>query len=126
MKKLIDPALRGIRKHSVLTEIVLIGFAALAYVSSAAFAAPFPDEPRTVRVSYADLDLSKRSDSAALTRRLHAAAAKVCRTPAIAAELLAARVQKCHDAAVRKALEQVAAQTRFGLQPIATVRARVS
>ncbi|MGQ0836581.1 MAG: UrcA family protein [Gammaproteobacteria bacterium] len=85
MKRIIDPALRGIRKHSVLTEIVLIGFAALAYVSSAAFAAPFQGEPRTVRVSYADLDLSKRSDSAALTRRLHAAAAEVCRTPPTAA-----------------------------------------
>jgi len=32
MKTLIDPALRSIRKHIVLTELVLIGFAVVAFV----------------------------------------------------------------------------------------------
>jgi hypothetical protein len=32
MKTLIDPALRSIRKHIILTELVLIGFAVVAFV----------------------------------------------------------------------------------------------
>lgn len=32
MKTLIDPALRSIRKHIVLTELVLIGFAVVSFV----------------------------------------------------------------------------------------------
>jgi len=50
MKTLIDPALRSIRKHIVLTELVLIGFAVVAFVFGVMIGLP-PDR-ETSRKGY--------------------------------------------------------------------------
>jgi len=122
MRRLLDPALRKIRKHNVVTELVLVAFAAAAFAGSVAYGAP-GDDPRTVHVSYADLDVSKPAGADALLNRLRTAAARVCNEFGMAAPAVAWRVEKCYETALAKARAQVEKQRALGLHPVARVRA---
>ncbi len=52
MKTLIDPALRSIRKHTVLTELVLIGFAVVAFVFGVMLGLPEGRDVETAHAGY--------------------------------------------------------------------------
>jgi hypothetical protein len=69
MKTLIDPALRSIRKHIVLTELVLIGFAVVAFVFGVMIGLPGDRETsrRGYTVTIEPVEITAPVESAAIT-----------------------------------------------------------
>jgi hypothetical protein len=58
MKTIFDPMLHSIRKHSVLTEIVLVGFAVIAFVLSLMLGLPSPQASDTARTTQAPVSVA--------------------------------------------------------------------
>jgi hypothetical protein len=63
MKNILNPLLHTVRKHSVLTEIVLVGFAVIAFVLSLMLGLPNPDVPDPVRATQAQVSATAPGNS---------------------------------------------------------------
>ena len=88
----------------------LVSLAAIsaALLSAHAFAASRSDEPMSVKVHYADLDLSKPAGAEALYGRIKVAARKVCQGPPNPLELHRYSIwNKCYTTAVTNAVASV-------------------
>jgi UrcA family protein len=72
-------------------------------------------EYRTVRVSYADLDLAKPAGAEALYRRIKAAARKVCGPPETREAIAHQRWRDCYDHAISQAVLDINRQALTAL-----------
>jgi UrcA family protein len=98
-----------ILKHYHLRGLVLCLLSALATTPGSLGAAYAADAP-SIKVSYADLDLSRPADAQVLYRRLKQAAAGVCGSSVRPAELLRYDIwRRCYDPALHNAVMQIAA-----------------
>jgi UrcA family protein len=88
--------------HS-LTISIMISFSALALICLATEQRATPQ----VLVHFADLDLAKLEDAAALYHRLHAAAEVVCRPQEVRESPRAAAFRKCVQSALTSAVMRV-------------------
>jgi len=107
------PKIRSTRRSLGRALVLLLGAGSalgLAHVDSASAA----DVPQ-MKVSYADLDLSRPEDVRVLYRRLRYAASEVCQ-PAPLVELSAhAAWEQCYRAALERAVVQVNAPQLLAL-----------
>lgn len=71
-----------------------------AALSTPAIAAPDPEQPRTMTIDYADLDLSAGAGQRQLDRRIGTAAKKVCAIPGVSTREESRQVSRCVRAAM--------------------------
>jgi UrcA family protein len=97
----------AMKRLAVLAAAAALGLSGLAYAGDA----PRGEEPNAVRVSHADLDLTRADDSEALLSRLSYAAQRACAAEEVTRPNAAARraIAQCHRDAVEAALAQLGA-----------------
>ncbi len=84
---------------------------ALAALSLAAIATPASAETQSVKVAYADLNLSSQAGMAALESRIHAAAKKICGKVEVRQVGDGAAHQRCMDETQASASVEIARVT---------------
>ena len=88
--------------------LILVAAGAAAWLASAGAMAAGSDDTRSVRVSYADLDLSKAAGVDSLRSRLRQASEKVCGGSSDIRDLGTSAAQRqCSARALSAALEQL-------------------
>jgi len=96
------------RKHT-LARIALLGLAGTLSIGAQAGEPQRPDEvTSSVKVSYADLDLTDAAGARTLYARIRSAAGKVCGPEPAALDLRAATAYRnCYEQAVARAVNRV-------------------
>lgn len=97
-----------------LRWLVAVSALSLGFAAEHALAGS-PGETPVVKVSYADLNLSKRAGAETLYLRIQAAARSVCGSVDSRALAEARHVRQCYDDAIEDALKQV---NRSGLYAV--------
>jgi UrcA family protein len=98
-------------EESHMKTLFLACTSMLALTTGVASASASIEETREQAVSYADLDLAKDADAAALMQRIRTAARAVCRAPRVELITLDAfvRAQRCRELATAQAVSRVRA-----------------
>jgi UrcA family protein len=97
-------------KFAIANRYALTGAAALSLILTArvAMATPQPDfQPKSVVVSYSDLDLSSRKDVSRLYGRIKRAAQEACDNPPLNELTRLVRYKSCLDQAITDAVARV-------------------
>ena len=116
--------IRSIRRSSVsgLSGLALAALTLTAGLSTGEASDLFT-EPRSMRVSWPDLDLSRAEGQHALYRRLRTAANVVCGDASFRSLTERAQVARCKEDAFSKSLEQIDVATASALR-VASISVR--
>lgn len=116
------------RRKQVLTRTLLLGIASGLPLAAHAGEAQHPAEVTTsVKVSYADLDISDAAGARTLYARIRSAAREACGPePAVLDLRDAAGYNACHEQAVSKAVNRVGSEQLHALHAAQSGKSRAS